>query len=171
MRCPHRVFDGALRDPTPLTQQDHHQMTGRGCTLSLKYPMRVLTQLVPPTRSIPPLEAGKTMFLVCNSAGEQTPLGVIPPMGAPLGAYAGTGVCPPFRQMHPRRGYAPFPLARPLLVPRHSRINGPHLIRAIARRRFAKTRILALGRTHHHNRRSSPCNPRPPRTARLRRGR
>lgn len=146
-------------------------MTGRGCTLSLKYPMHVLMQPVPPTRSILPLEAGKTMFLVRNSAEEQTRLGLIPPMEAPLGAYGGTGVWLPFRQIHPRRGYAPFLLARPPLALRHSCTNGQYQIRAIARRRFAKTRILALGQTHHPNRSSSHRNPRLLRIARLQRGR
>ena len=68
-------------------------MTGRGCTLSLKYPMRVLMQPVPLTRSIPPLEVGKTILsLVGNNVYEQTQTEVIPPMEAPLEAYAGTVV-------------------------------------------------------------------------------
>lgn len=147
-------------------------MTGRGCTLSLKYLMHVPMQLDPQTPSIPPLEAGKTILsLVGNNADEQTRLGVTPPMEVHLGAYAGSGVCPLFRQMHPRRGHAPFLLGRPQLAAPHSCTNGPYQIRAIARRRFAKTRIPALGRTPHRNRSSSRCKPRPLRTARLRQGR
>lgn len=146
-------------------------MTGRGCTLSLKYPMRVLMQLVPPTRSIPPLGAGKTIpSPVGNNAYEQTRLGATPPMEVPLGAYAGMGVWPRFRQIPPRRVYARFLLAPPLLVAHHSCTNGLYQTRAIARHRFAKTRIPAVGRTDHRNRRSSRRNPRPLRPAQLRRG-
>jgi hypothetical protein len=149
--------------------QDQYQMIGRGCTLSPKYPMHVPMQQVPPTRSIPPLEVGKPILsLVDNNAHEQTQLEVTPPMEVPLGAYAGPGVCPRFRRTYPIRAHARFLLVRPLLVHPSSPTNGPHPTRASARRRFAKTRILVLGQTHHPNRNSSSSNPRPLQTASLR---